>query len=143
MNKLYLIGSLRNEKIPGIANEIRKLNIDVFDDWYASGPEADDYWQAYEKGKGNTFSQALDGTFAEHVFHYDLENLDNSDLAVLVLPAGKSGHLEFGYMLGMNKVGYILLDGEPDRYDVMYNFADGVFNSMGSLLNRLGMWGKK
>ncbi len=46
---IYLIGSLRNPNIPAIANELRTLGYEVFDDWYAAGPEADDYWKSYEK----------------------------------------------------------------------------------------------
>ena len=43
------------------------------------------------------------------------------------MPCGKSGHLELGYFLGSGKRGYILFDGEPERWDVMYQFADGIY----------------
>ncbi len=46
---------------------------------------------------------------------------------VLVLPAGKSGHLELGYLIGQGKPAYIWMPEEPDRWDVMYRFADAVF----------------
>jgi len=59
-------------------------------------------------------------------------------VGVLVLPAGKSGHLELGYMIGQGKPGYILLDGEPERFDVMYNFATGVFTNLSDLLKVIG-----
>lgn len=130
MKSLYLIGSLRNPRVPEIAKALREqLKIDVFDDWFASGPEADDHWRDYEKAKGNNFVQALKGHSAQHVFNYDKSHLDRCDAALLVAPAGKSGHLELGYMLGKGKPGYILLDGDPDRFDVMYGFATGVFSS--------------
>jgi hypothetical protein len=45
------------------------------------------------------------------------------DTVVLCMPAGKSGHLEFGYCCGTGKRGFILFDQEPERYDVMYRFA--------------------
>ena len=47
------------------------------------------------------------------------------DIAVLVLPAGKSGHLELGYMIGSGKRGYILFDDDVEdcRWDVMYQFT--------------------
>ena len=52
MKSLYLIGSLRNPKIPDIAQTIRiETGLDVFDDWHAAGPEADDHWQHYEKNR--------------------------------------------------------------------------------------------
>lgn len=110
-----------------MASCLRTLGYDVFDDWYAAGEFADESWQAYEKARGHTFAEALDGHAARHVFEYDKSHLDRCDIGVLVLPAGKSGHLELGYLIGQGKPGYILLAGEPERYDVMYRFATGVF----------------
>lgn len=120
---VYLIGSLRNPKIPFIANTIRAANLEVFDDWYAAGPEADDKWRDYEKVRGHSFRQALAGHAAQHVFAFDYHHLSRCDVAVLVLPAGKSGHLELGWALGKEKRGFILMDEDPDRFDVMYLFA--------------------
>ena len=57
MANIYVIGSLRNEQVPNIANKLRKAGHEVFDDWYAAGPEADDYWQTYEKGKGHVYHE--------------------------------------------------------------------------------------
>lgn len=124
--KVYLIGSLRNEAVPFVAAMLRRNGLDVFDDWYAAGPRADDHWQEYEQGRGHSFVQALDGHAAWHVFRYDQEHLDEADAGVLVMPAGKSGHLELGYLVGQGKPAFILLDEEPERYDVMYRFATGV-----------------
>lgn len=123
---IYLIGSLRNENVPVIANQLRAQGHEVFDQWYGAGPQADDYWQAYCKQKGMNYKEALADHGAQHVFNFDKRFIDMSDTVVLVLPAGKSGHLELGYALGSGKRGFILLDGEPDRYDCMYNFASGI-----------------
>src|SRR3954466_15930126 len=110
---IYLIGSLRNPEVPGFAAELRKLGHDVFDDWYAAGPEADDYWQKYEKAKGNTLPQALKGYAAQHVFEFDKHHLDLADTGILLLPAGRSGHLELGYLAGRKIDTAILMEGEP------------------------------
>ncbi len=130
--KIYLVGSLRNPKVPEVANKLREAGYEVFDDWYAAGEEADDKWQAYEKQRGHSYKEALAGLAAEHVFNFDKQHLDSSDVAVLVMPAGKSGFLELGYMIGHGKPGFILLDGEPDRFDVMFKFAE-VVNSIEEL----------
>ena len=134
--KIYLIGSLRNPETPKIANKIRELGFDVFDDWYAAGPEADDKWRDYEKARGRTYKEALSGLAADHVYQFDLKHLNDCDVAVLYLPAGKSGHLELGYVIGRGKKGYILLDS-PERWDVMYKFAHGVFHSFEELKKEL------
>lgn len=133
--KIYLIGSLRNEQIPKLAAHLRlETGHEIFDDWYAAGPEADDYWRDYEKDKGHGLREALEGYAAQHVFEFDKHNLDDSDAVVLAWPAGKSAHLEFGYCIGKGKPGWILLDGEPERFDVMLNFATGVFTKREDLV---------
>ena len=121
---IYLIGSLRNPEVPKIGKMLRnETGYDVFDDWFAGGPEADDAWKRYEETRGRTYDEALFGRAAEHVFDYDHFHLDRADIGVLVLPAGKSGHLELGYLIGQKKPGLILLENGVDRWDVMYKFA--------------------
>jgi len=138
MAKVYLIGSLRNPKIIEMAMKLRAAGHEVFDDWYAAGPEADDYWQKYEIAKGHNFKEGLAGYAANHVYNFDKHHLDRNDIGILALPAGKSGHLELGYMIGKGKLGYILFDDAmPDRWDVMYLFATGVFFDIESLIEEL------
>lgn len=135
--KIYLIGSLRNPAIVEFGLKLRAEGHEVFDDWTAAGPEADDYWQRYEQARGRTYAEALYGYAANHVFSFDVEHLIRCDTAVLMMPAGKSGHLELGWFLGKGKTGYVLFDEEPERWDVMYQFADGVFFDPDSLLKAL------
>lgn len=143
--KLYLIGSLRNPRVQELAAEFRKALPDweVFDDWQAAGPEADDYWRDYEKSKGHDFITALKGHAAQHVFNFDKGHLDTSDAAILILPAGKSGHLELGYMVGKGKYTAIMLDDDPDRFDVMYAFVNRVTRNLKDIVEDLnGQAGK-
>lgn len=127
VKSIYVIGSLRNEKITEIAQELRGIGLDAFDDWMAAGPTADDSWKAYEVARGKTYQESLQGYAARHVFSFDLHHLDRCDAALLVLPAGKSGHLELGYVAGTGRPTYILLDDQDVRWDVMYQFATKVF----------------
>ena len=135
--KVYLIGSLRNPEVSKIANEIRKLGFEVFDDWYAAGPEADDKWRDYEKARGHTYREALKGYAADHVYQFDKKHLDDCDIVVNLMLAGKSAHLELGYAIGKGKLGYILLDNNPERWDVMYLFANDIFYNFGELKREL------
>jgi nucleoside 2-deoxyribosyltransferase len=138
IKSLYVVGSLRNDNIHKVAQEIRlKTNFEVFDDWYAAGPEADDYWRTYELNRGRNYEEALAGRAATNTFRYDKSNLDRCDACVLVLPAGKSGHLELGYFIGCGKPGYILLDSDYDRWDVMYRFATKVVRTTDQLISEL------
>lgn len=138
--KIYLIGSLRNPTVRHIAEKLRALGFEVFDDWHAAGHDADDKWQEYETARGRTYKQALAGHFAKTAFNMDKTHLEASDIGVLVMPAGKSGHLELGYMLGAGKPAFILFDKEPERFDLMYQFATGICFSEAELMEELNVF---
>lgn len=135
--KVYIIGSLRNPNVPAVAQELREQGFEVFDDWFASGEHADEEWMRYEKQRGHTYLQALNGFTADHVFGYDVAHLVEADAVVLIGPAGKSAYLELGWALGQRKKGYIYLPFEPDRWDFMPKFADGVFDKIEDLVAQL------
>jgi hypothetical protein len=119
---MYLVGSLRNPEVPIVGNILREIGWDVFDDWHGAGHEADDKWKEYEHTRGRSYADALRGHAAKHIFQFDKTHLDRCDAGLLVYPAGRSGHLELGYMTGKGKPTYFLID-KPDRWDVMVQFA--------------------
>lgn len=137
---IYLIGSLRNPKIPLVANTLREAGHDVFDDWYSAGERADDYWKEYEAVRGRSYAEAIAGRMAEHVFGFDYRHLQRCRVAVLVLPGGKSAHMEFGWCIGQMKRCYVLFEEEPDkdRWDLMYKLAQGVVFDVDELVRRIG-----
>lgn len=143
--KIYLGGSLQNETIKAIANDLRSslgYGSVVFDDWMAAHPEADDKWRQYSIQRGMNYEDAIRSNAGQNVFTMDMLHLIGSDVFVLVLPAGKSAHLEAGFMAGLRTAGfgkrmYILLDGDTPRYDVMYAFADEVFDGVADLTRKL------
>lgn len=140
---IYLIGSLRNKKIPKIGTKLRKAGFDVFDDWWGAGERADDAWKEYESIRGRSYREALKGDAAETIFNFDLDHLKRASAGVLVYPAGKSGHIEFGWVC-RNVPGYILLPGEPkkDRWDLMLKFATysggDIVYSVEELVEKIG-----
>jgi nucleoside 2-deoxyribosyltransferase len=137
IRSIYVIGSLRNPEIPKFANELQAQGFEAFADWYSPGPQADDFWRDYSKARGLTYKEAIQSHGAKNIFEFDKSHLDRCDAAVMVMPAGKSGHLELGYTVGRGKPGFILFDGEPDRYDVMTQFATGLFFSREELFQEL------
>src|ERR1700676_4733811 len=137
IKSVYVIGSLRNPEIPKFANELQAQGFEAFADWFSPGPEADDFWRNYSKERGLSYTEALKSAGARNIFEFDKYHLDRTDAAVMVMPAGKSGHLELGYTIGRGKPGYILFDQEPERYDVMVQFATGVFFNKEDLFQEL------
>lgn len=134
---IYLIGSLRNPEVPHIANVLRNDGHDVFDDWYSAGPTADDTLYAYEKQRNHGVREALQGYAARHIFDFDKQHIERADVVVLVMPAGKSGHIELGWALGRGKPGYVLFTTEPERIDIMWQLATDVYDNLPDLQEEL------
>lgn len=137
MKSIYLIGSLRNPAVPETANLLEHAGFEAFDSWFSPGKNADKHWREYETARGRTYAEALKHYAGGHVFAFDKHHIDRCDMALLVMPAGRSGHLELGYMLGQGKPGFILFHEEPERWDVMTQFATGIFFSMDDMLKEL------
>lgn len=131
---IYLIGSLQNPRVLDVAKRLRTEGFDVFDEWMAAAPHGDQQWQDYGRQRGWTYKQALESAFVTTAFNFDLTHLKQADTGVLVMPSGRSGHLELGWLLGQEKRGYILFDGEPERYDLMTKLATDVVFSVDELL---------
>ena len=134
---IYLIGSLRNPEVPLIGDSLREAGFETFDEWHSAGEIADDCFRDYCNGRGLTYREALQTYAAKHIFDFDKTHLTRASIVVLVMPGGKSAHLELGWALGQGKAGYVLFDKIPDRYDQMYQFANDMFFSKEEMVNEL------
>ncbi len=137
MKSIYIIGALRNRAVAKFANELNTLGFEAFADWMAPGPEADSFLLKYAKIRGWSYAMALNSYAARHIYEFDKSHIDRCDMAVMLMPTGKSGHLELGYVIGKGKPGYILFDKEPKRFDVMYQFATSIFFDKVDLFHHL------
>jgi len=126
VKRLYLIGSLRNPEVPRVAGVLRADGFEVFDDWHSAGPRADDHLWEYAQARGLPYTEALQLPACRNAFQFDKRHIDTSDAGVLLMPGGKSAHLELGYMAGLGKTTIIALDKEPERLDIMSLFATRV-----------------
>lgn len=160
--KIYVAGSLRNPEIIYLTKRLEGVfpNDKVFSDWYAAGPEADDHWKAYEQARGRSYGEALTQPAARNVFEFDKKHILDSDVFVLALPAGKSGHLEAGWHAGvafatlhyerefagnyfqqrklkpMKTIIYLDPNDDP-RWDVMYQFVDFIAHTEEALIEAI------
>jgi len=126
MPKIYVGGSLSNPEIIRITKVLTTADHEVFSSWFTPGPEADEHWRDYEKELGYSYREALRRPAAQNIFHFDKRWIDWSDVFVMVMPCGKSAHLELGYAVGTGKETIVYMPEEPERYDVMLAFADAI-----------------
>lgn len=67
------------------------------------------------------------------IFKYDMEGLKKSKNLLLVLPAGKSAHIESGVAYGLGKKCYAI--GEYDVTDSLYLIFDKIFANKEELID--------
>jgi hypothetical protein len=125
VTKVYIGGSLSNPEIIRITKLIQE-EYDAFSSWVTPGPDADEHWRDYEKELGYSYREALRRPAAQNIFEFDKKHIDAADVFVMVMPCGKSAHLELGYAAGTGKRTIVYMPEEPERYDVMLAFADDI-----------------
>ena len=60
-------------------------------------------------------------------FQEDKTYLDWSDAVIMLMPCGRSAHLEAGYAAGSGKKLYIIGGFKRGEFETMYGFADGIY----------------
>lgn len=69
----------------------------------------------------------LADTRAQRAFAEDKKWLDWADAVIMLMPCGRSSHLEAGYAKGQGKQLYIYGEFPKGQVEVMYGLADGLF----------------
>lgn len=134
---VYIGGALANPEIVRITALLKDNSISAFSEWYTPGAEADVKWRDYEIALGYDYRTALKRPAAVNTFTFDKRHIDECDTFLMVLPCGKSAHMELGYAIGKGKRGIIYMPNEPERWDVMYGFADRIVMTDKELLEAL------
>ncbi len=80
----------------------------------------------------------LDHERAVQGYEADMAAMEKADAFVLVLPCGRSAHLELGWAVGQGKRTTILLD-EPVTPELMYRMVDYIAPTVFDLLGWLGV----
>ena len=141
MSRIYVASSWRNEFQETVVQRLRMDGHAVYDfknpehglggfHWSEIDPD----WQNWSPDQYR--SRLLESPVAAQGYMSDLRAMQWCDTCVLVMPCGRSAHLELGWCAGAGKRTAILLaDGEPE---LMYLLADDIVCSIDELLERLG-----
>jgi hypothetical protein len=122
--KIYVASSWRNERHPGVVELLRVLGHEVYD--FRNASSSFDFSQLGESWQQlctpEHFRKSLEHPLAQRGFQADMDAMKWADLCVLVLPCGRSAHLEAGWFIGAGKPCLILLaDGATP--ELMYKMA--------------------
>lgn len=87
----------------------------------------------------DAFVDALAHPRSQQGFNSDFAAMQRADTFVLVLPCGRSAHLELGWAVGQGKRTAILLDGPRVTPELMYLMVDYIATDVHDLLGWLGV----
>jgi hypothetical protein len=137
--KVYVASSWRNERQQDVVQVLRQAGHEVYD---FKNPRPGDngfHWEQidpeWKQWSIEEYRKALSHPVAESGFASDWSAMEWADTCVLVMPCGRSAHIEAGYFVGAGKQLVILLsDGEPE---LMYKMAAHVVASIKEALDVL------
>lgn len=129
--KIYVASSWRNTRQPEVVMALRKAGHDVYDfknprpgDSGFHWAEIDPKWQGWDS---QSYIAALQSSVAEAGFKSDADAITWAHACVLVLPSGRSSHLEAGSFPPIGKPLVILLDdSNPIEPELMYKMANFI-----------------
>lgn len=123
--RVYVASSWRNELQPSVVEALRAEGHEVYDFRNPAPGNHGFHWSEidpdWKRWTPEQFREALKHPVAKAGFKTDMDALESCDACVLVMPCGRSAHLEAGFAMGSGKPTAILLaDGEPE---LMYRMA--------------------
>jgi hypothetical protein len=124
--KLYLASSWSNERYAAAVVMLRQNGHEVHDfreeaagfNW----TQIDTRWTSWN---AKQFRTALDHPIVREAFEQDHKAMRRAEACVLLLPCGRSAHIEAGWFAGAAKPVIAWLDGY-DRPEVMYSLCNAI-----------------
>lgn len=139
-HQIYVASSWRNTHQPAVVEALRGAGHEVYDfrnppggtgfQWSAIDPD----WQQWTTEE---YRDLLGGhRVAKAGFKSDFDAMQAADTCVLVLPSGRSAHLEAGWMAGKGRTVFVL-QLTKEEPELMYLMTDGIAASLVELLDLL------
>lgn len=137
--KIYVASSWRNEYFSAAIARFRAEGFEVYD--FTNPPEQTAFqwseidpnfetWSVTEQAAALRHPTAVEGYWS------DMKALRDAHAVVLVLPCGRSAHLEAGYAVGQGKPVFIW-SPLPERPELMYAMTHGLDQDLEKIVSRL------
>jgi hypothetical protein len=141
VRKIYIASSWRNQHQNSVVRACRALGHEVYD---FKNPKEGDYgfsWDQIDIDWKNWTPQQyilkLDTEIADKGFDNDMKGLIWCDTCILLLPCGRSAHLEAGWCAGQGKNVLIFISNEKFEPDLMYKMAQLVTHKIEDIYDHL------
>lgn len=141
--RIYVASSWRNQRIDVVIEALRAIGHEVYDfradggfAWSQIDPE---YASAgfVAETPANTYLRLVEHPVARDGFARDLKHMEWADTFVMVLPCGKSAHLETGWAAGRGLETFVLLE-DPMQPELMYGLLGTLCADLPELLGAVG-----
>jgi len=142
--RVYVASSWRNYAQQSVVYALRRAGHEVYDFRHPPGgdhlafawSEVDPDWQQWTPG---AFVLGLMHPAARAGFESDMSALRRADATVLVMPCGRSAHLELGYAAGRGQRTVVLIPPAAEfELELMYGMAELVTSSLDDVVSMLG-----
>lgn len=136
---IYVASSWRNPYQPEVVKRLRLDAHDVYDFRHPEGRGSDGFsWAAIDPAWASwsteQWDRALDHPLAVRAFELDSRALEEADVCVLVLPSGRSAHLEAGFAAGRGVPVVIYAPGKEEP-ELMARWAVGIATELEELVD--------
>jgi hypothetical protein len=148
--RVYVASSWRNARQPTVVEQIRNAGHVVYDfrnpspgdtgfGWHQCSSPGTDPGAMRDLMQDPQFfrDEVLTHPVARAGFRKDMTALREAEATVLVLPCGRSAHLELGYAVGARQHTIVLLDDPMSEPELMYLMNSSICVTMGEVLERL------
>ncbi len=140
--RVYVASSWRNKYQPSIVNDLRRWGHEVYDFRHPffglkegfAWSEIDPEWQAWSPERYRDL--LLHSPVAALGFQSDFRAMCWADTCVLVMPCGRSAHLELGWCAGAGKYTIVHIP-EPCEPELMNLLADQITTTEAELRSAL------
>lgn len=136
---IYVASSWRNEQQPAVVALLRAFGHSVYDfkdadgfHWSEVDPTVEVAGFAEYGTRAKDMAALLHSGPARRGYARDISALKMAHTLVLVLPCGRSAHLELGIAVGLGKRTIVLLD-DPCQPELMYRAVDYVLPNIDEL----------
>ena len=121
--RIYVASSWRNPRHPAVVAALREAGHEVFDYRNPAPGKAGFAWTqitpAERPWPAEQLRDVLEHPIAVESFDLDHGGMAWADAVVMVLPCGKSAHLELGWCAGAGKLAIVLME-QADEPELMY-----------------------
>lgn len=144
--KIYIASSWRNQHQNSVVRACRALGHEVYDFKNPKEGENGFSWSHIDINWKNwtpeDYLKIIDHPITNGGFLNDMDALRWCDTCILLLPCGRSAHLEAGYCVGAGKLTAVFISNEKFEPDLMYKMCNIVTHRVEEIYTWLGDFSK-